>query len=398
MAAKIWYYTLAIASLAGTIIGVGMFGLPYTALQSGFFLTAAYLLVFGVIVGIMHLLYLEVTLRTQEAHRLTGYTGYYLGEKWKTVTFIQSLISLWGTLLVYTIVGAQFVLLVAPNLTGVLSETQIGIIFYLVCCLVVFKGDRSVGLQELLFTIPIVALIIIIFVGALASPAFSLDVLTGVQHNNWIGPYGITLFALVGFSIIPALEHILEPAKKRGIKVNYPFIVMTGTLLPAVLYVLFVLGVLGVSQQATSENALSGLVQPLGNTLTALGAVLGIFAMYTSFISVGNELQRTFSEDYKLNKPISFLGAMLIPFLLYLLNVRNFIAIADVVGALMGGYLGVIMVVLFWKAKAHGTVTPPFSVQMSRAWGYAFIAIFVFASLYAFTTYLAPLFSTSFAA
>lgn len=388
----LWYYALSISSIAGTIIGVGMFGLPYIAQQSGFFLTVGYLLFFGVIVGLCHLLYTEITLRTKEDHRFTGYVGYYLGPRWKTLTLAQGLISLWGTLLVYTIVAAKFFLLIFPDITLIFPEVLIGSIFFAACAFIVWGGDASVGKQELLFVIPVVGIIVLIFLSAISSPAFSVTRLSGANWSHWIAPYGITLFALAGFSSIPMLEHILAPAKKKGIRFNYPFIVMTGTFLPAILYILFVWAVLGVDGvSGKTEAPLADLIDALGGPIVIAGALLGIFAIHNAFIAVGNELQKTFIEDYKLTRTIGFLGAMSVPFALYLLNIQDFIAVADFVGTIMGGYIGVMVVVLFWQAQKRGTVTPPFSVSLSPRAGWFMIGLFTFASLYALATIISPL-------
>jgi len=389
---KLRYYALAISSIAGTIIGVGMFGLPYVALRSGFFLMLLYLVVFGVIVGIGHLLYLEVTLRTRQNHRLTGYTGYYLGPRWKTVTFVQGIISLWGTLLIYTIVAAKFFFLIFPQLGGAIFETQVGILFFLLCAWIIWKGDKTIGNQELLFTIPMVVLIVVIFGKSLALFGASRELFFSASPDNWIAPYGITLFALYGFSIIPVIEHVLAPAKKKALTLHYPFIVLFGTLLPALLYILFTWGVLAASGTHTTQDALSGLTIPLGHGIVAIGALLGIFAIYTSFIAVGNELQQTFYQDYRFKKIGSIIGALGVPFILYLANIRNFIAIADFVGALMGGYIGIVVILLFWKAKQKGDMAPPFSLTLSKPLGFLMMAIFAFASLYAIATTLSPLF------
>lgn len=380
---KFWYYALAIGSLAGTIIGVGMFALPYVALKAGFFLTLFYLALFGFIVGFTHLLYTEVTLRTTARHRFTGYVGEYLGSRWKTVTFLQGLVSLWGTLLIYTIVAGTFLHLLLPPSFSFISESYLGVLFFLISSIVIWRGDRTVGKQELFFALPMALLIIVIFGKSLLSPSFSSDILFQVDLSEWVLPYGITLFALSGFSIIPLLEHVVAPAKQKGIVLNYPFIIFSGTLIPAFIYVLFVWGVLGASGLETSKDALSGLSRPLGQGIVGIGVLLALFAIYTSFIAVGNELQKTFYEDYRLKKLRSFVLTLAVPLTLYLVHLRDFITITEFVGAVMGGYIGVVSVFLFWKAKKEGDATPPFAITLSKPLGVAIIAIFTFASAYA---------------
>ena len=63
-------FLYATTVLVGTIVGVGIFGLPYVASQSRFIVGLFFLLLLGVIVTLIHLLYAEVVLKTKEKHRL----------------------------------------------------------------------------------------------------------------------------------------------------------------------------------------------------------------------------------------------------------------------------------------------------------------------------------------
>jgi len=87
-------YLLGIGALVGTIVGAGMFGLPFVAVRSGVVTALFYLLIFGILMGLMHFLYFEVALHTREKHRFTGYVGYYMGPRLKTLTLAQGLVSL----------------------------------------------------------------------------------------------------------------------------------------------------------------------------------------------------------------------------------------------------------------------------------------------------------------
>lgn len=396
---KVWYYALAIQSLAGTIIGVGMFGLPYVALKAGFFLTIFYLLFFGFIIGFSHLCYAEVTLRTKTPHRFTGYVGEYFGLRWKHITLLQGLISLWGSLLLYTIVGGKFLYLsVAPFFLSFgwhVTETELGIIFFIIVSAVIWRGDIAVGKQELFFTFPMILLIILIFARAVASTHFSFDILLSPRVGNWVLPYGVTLFALSGFSAIPIIEHVLEPGQKRGMRFNYPFIIFFGTLVPAFLYILFTWGVLGVSGFSTTKDALSGLVGPLGPGIVTLGALLALLAIYTSFISVGDELEKTFSEDYGISRLKSFILTMFIPLSLYLLHIRDFIRIIEFVGAVMGGYIGVMIVLLLWRVERRAPSHSPLAISLPKPLGFLIIGMFVFGSLYAIFDIISPYISAA---
>lgn len=391
---KLWFYFLSIGALVGTIIGVGMFGLPYVAAKAGVGMALFYLLVFGIITGLVHLLYFEVALHTSQKHRLTGYVGLYLGKRWKTVTFAQGLISLWGTLLVYTIVGAKFLNAIVGDFVKLYagnSELILGVLFFIVSALVVLRGSYKVGKQEFFFSLPLILIIFVIFFKALAWPSFSLKIFSSVNLSQWILPYGVTLFSLAGFSVIPTLKIILEEGMKKGYRFNLPLIIFLGTLIPAFLYMVFVIGVVGVTKSATTIDALSGLYGSLGESIVVLGALLGIFAIYTSFISIGDELKNTFINDYKVNSSLAALFTFGVPLFAYLFDVRDFITLANFIGAVMGGYVGVIVVLLFWRVVKRGEIRLPFSSPLLKGIGWCIIFIFTFASSYALFDIVKPL-------
>ena len=98
----------ALSIFLGTVIGVGIFGLPFVALRAGFFVVLLYFLVMILIAVLIHLLYGEVVLGTKKIHRLPGYVGEYLGEKWKKICFLVIVVGLMGALLAYLIVGGEF--------------------------------------------------------------------------------------------------------------------------------------------------------------------------------------------------------------------------------------------------------------------------------------------------
>src|SRR3989344_7994208 len=74
-------FLLALSVLVGTIIGAGIFGIPYVAAQSGMVPAIFYFIILGASVMLLHLFFGEVALRTYEKHRLIGYARMYLGRR-----------------------------------------------------------------------------------------------------------------------------------------------------------------------------------------------------------------------------------------------------------------------------------------------------------------------------
>jgi amino acid permease len=74
-------YLLAVFTLVGTIIGAGIFGLPFVGSRAGILLTLFYMILVTVVAFFMHTFFAEVILRTKSKLLLPGLTKKYLGKK-----------------------------------------------------------------------------------------------------------------------------------------------------------------------------------------------------------------------------------------------------------------------------------------------------------------------------
>jgi len=98
----------AISTLSGTIIGVGLFSLPYIASKVGLPVMLAYFLVLGILVTIVHMFFGELALKTPDYKRLPGFAKIYLGDVGRSVALISMILGLLGAVLAYLIVGGEF--------------------------------------------------------------------------------------------------------------------------------------------------------------------------------------------------------------------------------------------------------------------------------------------------
>jgi len=360
-------HLLTIGSLAGTIIGVGMFGIPYVAIKAGILPVIFYLLIFGAVSILVHAMYMEITLRTKENHRLAGYSGIYLGNKWKWITLIQTIIFLWGSLLIYTIIGGQFLNIILEPFFG--NTTLISsLAFFAISSIIVIRGIRAIGKIELIFTIIIVIAIILFFARALSlGNTINLSQLILIDWKNIILPYGVILFAMSGLSIIPTLENEVEANIASGQRLYFGKIIIIGTAIPAFVYLLFMLSVIGISGDKTTTDALTGLNNTIGSGYLTTGAVIGVFAMFTSFVPLGNELKRTFLEDFGVPIFWSTIGSLLAPLIMFLLGLNDFIIITSFVGAFGAIYINIIIFIMHKRAKKTGNEKNPlFSFNVSK--------------------------------
>ncbi len=336
----------ALSVFLGTVIGVGIFGLPYVAFKAGFFVVVLYFLFMVLIAVSIHFLYSEVILGTKETHRLPGYVEKYLGEKWKKITFFIMIVGLTGALLAYLIIGGEFLnFLFAPYFGG--SPTLYTFLFFALGSYLVFRGIKSISGVELFLLIVLLVILVTFFIKAL--PSIDIDYFKTLNLKFLTLPYGVVLFALWGSALVPEIKEMLA-LKTKGIKetrTDLRKVLFLGTLFAAIIYLFFIFTVLGASGPATSKDAISGLGGVLGENIIKLGFIFGVIACFTSFIALALTLKKVFWYDFGFSKNLSWLLTCFLPLILFLLGVREFIGVIGFTGAIALGMEGIIIVFLY---------------------------------------------------
>lgn len=366
----------AIAVLIGTIVGAGIFGIPYVVAQSGFLIGTIFLISLTVAILLIHLIYGEIVCRTEKKCRLVGYAEHYLGKSGKKVATVSMLISLYGALLVYIIIGGEFFSVVLSPLFGG-SVFTYSLIFLIICALAIFKDLILIKPLEFLMTVFLIFIIFIIFFAGL--PYLNINNLKIINLNlkSLFLPYGVIFWALAGGSAIPEIKEALSNKGKF-----YKKVIVLGTLIPAVLYFLFMLVVVGTTGTATSPEAIQGLSGFLGKWVIILGAIFGILAVMTSFFVLGLNLKKIFWYDYKINKTVSWFLVCLIPLFGFFLGLRGFIPIISFLGVILGAVEGTLIILIYKKAKKFGNRIPEYSLKIPNIIIYFLIGIFILGLIY----------------
>ncbi len=94
-------------TMAGSVIGAGILGLPYVFAQSGFFIGILWIVFLGVILTFSKLCLGEVTLRTKVKHQLPGYAEKYLGKWGKRIIYFSMFFGIYAALVAYLIGEGQ---------------------------------------------------------------------------------------------------------------------------------------------------------------------------------------------------------------------------------------------------------------------------------------------------
>ncbi len=363
---------IAITTLIGTIVGAGILAIPYVVAQSGFLFGLIITIALGLALLLVNLMAGEIVLRTKKQHQLTGYAEKYLGKWGKRLMMFSMAFSIYGALTAYLIGEGE--VLKAIFRWG--DPLWYSIIFFIAVFLIIYRGIKAAGKVEFLL---IGALfIIVIFIGIFSYDGINTSRLTTINLAKFFVPYGVILFALMGFPAVPEMQEVLEAEKRKMKKA-----IIIGSIIPIILYLFFafvVIGIIGLENfellepnQRIATVALSIYSSPILGIFTNLIAVL---AMFTSFLTLGIAMIEMYEYDYLLPRPFALALTFLIPLAITLFKLSTFITVIAITGAIAGGLQGIIIIATFWKARIYGEREPEYRLSAYKILGSMLILIF----------------------
>jgi tyrosine-specific transport protein len=369
---KNFYY--AVASLVGATIGVGIFGIPYVVAKTGFIWGMFSLIFLGLVSLLINLFYGEVVLATKENHRLVGYAKKYLNKWEQKVAIFAFIFSCYGSMLAYLIVGGEFLHILFNGFFGFDAFTYT-LVFFAVSSYLIFLGLKIVAKGELIMTYFLLLTIIVLFVKCAGS--IEPTNLATLNLSDWFLPYGVILFALSGSVVIPYLKEVLGKDQQLMKKT-----ILWGTTIPIIVCAFFIFLVVGITGEMTTKEAIYGLDIFFGDGIILLGAIFGFLAVATSFLLIGLTLKETFWYDFKIPHFISWLLACFVPFIIFLIGLRNFTEVISFVGAIAGGLTGILIIGLHESAKKKKDISPAYSISIPWFIQWGLITLFSLGIVY----------------
>lgn len=351
---KIFFYAVSI--LIGTIVGVGVFGIPFAFAKAGFFTGFLFLVFVGALSLAVNLIFGEIVLRTEKLHQFTGYANIYLGKWVGTLAGFAWFLSIYGALLAYVIVSGNFLFNIFIS-RFYIDPFVYSVLFFVFAALATLKGLKTVAWFEFFMVLffSLIALLVFVFGIPKIDPA---NLATLANKEFWFLPYGVLLFAYAGFSAVPIQKELLKGSPRLLKKA-----ILWGSLIPAALYLIFSVSIVGVAGDTTSPDVVSGLAGFLDYRIIFLISVFGLLAITTSFLALAFALIETFRLDFKFKKFGSWALAVFIPFLLFLFGVRNFIEVISLAGSVAIGIEGMILIMMYKKTKSAGARQPEYSLN-----------------------------------
>jgi len=332
----------AIATLSGTIIGVGLFSLPFITLKVGFWVMLGYFLVLGTLVILIHLFFGELALKTPDLKRLPGFAKFHLGKWGEKIAFLSSTLGIFGAILAYIIVGGEFLAeLMGPFFGG---GNLVWTLFYFSAgAILIFFGIKAISKVEFWGLVLFFIILIAIFFRGQTFLRIE-NLFPFPDFSQLFLPYGAILFSLWGAALIPEVEEMLGE-KKDLLKKIIPFAI----LIPIFVYLFFIYLILGITGSQTTESALIGLRNFLGDRIVSLGLFFGVLTTFTSFIALGLTLKKVFWYDLKIDKNLAWLITCFPPLILFLIGIRKFIPVISFVGGVMLGIDGILTLLMYRK-------------------------------------------------
>ncbi|GBE20436.1 MAG TPA: hypothetical protein ENG87_04730 [Candidatus Pacearchaeota archaeon] len=344
----------AISIITGTCIGAGFLAIPYVTAKAGFLTTLIYIIMFSIILLFVNLYLGEIILRTKKNHQLTGYAGKYLGKNGKRIMLYATKFTIFAAIIAYTIgVGESISLLIFGNIKYFIL---IGVFFGLLMSALIWKGMSLLKIFEK--TGVIISLTLLFSICIIFFNKVQLSNLGYINLKNVLLPFGVILFSMMSFFAIPEAKMVLNKNKKLMKKA-----IIIGTLLPALFYLIFTFVVVGFKGSQTPEIA-----------TFALGGIfvfMGIIAMFTSYLSLGNALQQNYIFDFKNSKKRAWFKAAILPIFIFLLTqifkeFFSFVRVISIGGVVSGGIIAILVLIIHKRAKKLGERRPEFKLPVSK--------------------------------
>ncbi|RJP44927.1 hypothetical protein C4587_01395 [Candidatus Parcubacteria bacterium] len=323
-----WGSVRAAGVMAGTTIGAGMFALPYVFDRAGWLLGAAYVFAAVISVTAIHYLYFRALETVGERNRLLGLVRNTFGNTGFYPAFFVVVVGLLLALVVYLILGTEFLRVVMPQLDGGYAL----FLFWAASSLPLLLGLRGLAKIEIFGALIMGAIILAIFFFSLTAAAPAREFF---QPREIFLPFGPVLFALAGWTAVEPIYELISsgPRTRRGALIA---LLGAGTLAAAVLYFLFIEGALRLSLPSVSPDGISALLR-LPDWGKQGAGLLGLFAIWTSFVPIGLEVANELEKDMKLPKVVGLSVVVAVPLALVLLGLDNFIRAIGLAGGIFLG-------------------------------------------------------------
>lgn len=331
--------------LAGTILGAGIFSLPYVVGRLGFVPGLFYFLAFGVVYAVLHLMFARLILKEGSSHNFLHLTEKFFPRPLKIFADFIIIGETVFTLLVYLILVPAFVKLVFPA-----GDLWIVLVFWVAGSAFMFVKLNWLGWTEFFDVLCVLAIVAaILFLGGLRLENIPLLAPAGqTAPFTWLLPLGPFFFALYGRSAITKMIEIHGKAAAAGREFSLNKAVWWGTFVPVGLYIAFTAVVLAFNPNVGPDTISS--LAGLSPVLSAVLAFAGFVMLWTSYFMIGLNLKDILVRDLNLSRVLGACAVIILPIALYLTGLRNFLETIGIAGGFFLALEGIFIIMMWRKA------------------------------------------------
>lgn len=332
----------AIFLIVSTIVGLGVFVLPYALSLSGIFFWFWFLFLI-LSMYLVHLVYGEILFQVAEKHNLPGLASKLIGHKFKFPVWLFDFVGMQLTFLVFLIAVQIFVSIIFP-----INPVIIKLAFFFIVALVTYFSLNPLAKIESILSLLLISLFLITCLYIL--PNINLSVLSlnlkSIAYSQPFFSYGILIFALTGFTSIRLVYDLIGKDTKLFRKIN-----IWALSIVFVLYFLYSVSVFGFLGKNVSEESLQSLSKFLPQTFIILAILLALINIFTTFISLSFYLKKGLTDDFGIKPKIAWLLTNLPILFFAILPFGKIAQLANLVGGLFVGINLVVLLLCYQKLK-----------------------------------------------
>lgn len=323
----------AVALMVSMIAGASILGFPYVFAQAGFLTGVVTLILIGVATTFMTLYVAEMDLNDKKVHHISGFAKKYFGNKGKYFTLLVETFGIYTAIIAYiTAIG-----LALSNIFNV-EPLLMGSAFFVFAASLIFIGFKR--FCKLDFSIAIIKIAILLFFIFVFFTNVETANVTDFQLSKIFAPFGIVLFACLGYNVIPEMKRILKNKK------DVMYAIILAMIVVFTIYILFTYVIVGNFGTYIGEVAVVGLPD-----YNLLGNIFVILAMTIPFIALADAVKHIYVNDMGIDKRTSWFLSAFIPFLIYVYTNLGFVKLLQISGTYAGGMLGLLVMFLTIRSR-----------------------------------------------
>lgn len=358
--------------IAGTCVGAGTLAMPIGTASLGYGYSIAFFVLCWGFMTLSALLMLECNLRSAPGSNLISMAEQYLGPLGKVVAWIAYLMLLYSLTSAYLNGAAGWVSAQLQALLGIeLSMPRAAGLLTLLICLVIYSGPKTADWTNRFLMLGLAVAFAVLI--ACTVPAFSPPLVTAHDGVFSVRSLPLLLTAFGYHIVIPTLTTYIRCDRTlRGI-------ILTGALIPLILYVMWETWVFGLLSSAQLQSiaadpnttaALSQALESIGHTpvIGAAANAFTIFVITTSFIGVCLSLFDFLADGLKIagdtvGHRIGLTVITCVPCLLFVvLFPAGFLFALSFAGIFVALLLGIYPALMAWQARYHGRTLSDYTV------------------------------------